>query len=135
MEQLLPRPRFADFIAPRSCVSAPGKFSLRYLPKARTLLFAKAERNRTLPFPVPRSRDEAHAALIAGWTIGVRHSERCHAELGALAQGFRETFRSDVDIQFYCTPGGQRGFGWHCDAEDVFVLQTFGQKTWGLRAK
>src|SRR5690606_35223977 len=32
-----------------------------------------------------------------------------------------------------CTPGGRHGFGWHYDAEDVFILQTTGRKEYSLR--
>jgi ribosomal protein L16 Arg81 hydroxylase len=81
----------------------------------------------------PRSLDAANSILDAGWTIGIRHAQRCDDRLAALAAAFRETFRSEVDVQLYCTPAGQHGFGWHYDAEDVFVLQSVGQKTWWLR--
>ena len=33
----------------------------------------------------------------------------------------------------YCTPGGQFGFGWHYDAEEVFIVQTTGRKQYSLR--
>ena len=31
------------------------------------------------------------------------------------------------------TPGGQYGFGWHYDAEEVFIVQTTGRKLYSLR--
>src|SRR5947209_3055839 len=44
-----------------------------------------------------------------------------------------EHFLAPIDVHVYCTPAGQPGFGWHYDAEDVFVLQTAGRKEWSLR--
>ena len=40
--------------------------------------------------------------------------------------GIGRDFAAPVDVHLYCTPAGQPGFGWHYDAEDVFVLQTAG---------
>src|SRR5437868_4150246 len=42
-------------------------------------------------------------------------------------------FSAPVNIHMYCTPGGQFGFGWHYDAEDVFIIQTSGRKQYSLR--
>src|SRR5204862_57834 len=38
-----------------------------------------------------------------------------------------------IDVHVYCAPGASPGFGWHYDAEDVFILQTVGSKEWWLR--
>lgn len=38
-----------------------------------------------------------------------------------------------VDVHLYCTPPSEPGFGWHYDAEEVFILQTVGSKEWSLR--
>ncbi|HQU43617.1 MAG TPA: cupin domain-containing protein [Pirellulales bacterium] len=68
-----------------------------------------------------------------GYTVLVRHAERGHAEIAELAAGFERDFRAAVDVHIYCTPADQHGFGWHYDAEDVFILQTAGSKEYSLR--
>jgi 50S ribosomal protein L16 3-hydroxylase len=83
--------------------------------------------------PVPQTAAEARALLEAGWTLGLRHAERHDPGLAALAEGFRADFAAPIDLHLYCTPAGHPGFGWHFDAEDVFVLQTLGTKEWQLR--
>lgn len=77
--------------------------------------------------------DEARGLLADGYTIGIRGAHRHHAGLAALADEFAADFAAPVDIHLYVTPAGQPGFGWHYDAEDVFILQTLGSKQWSLR--
>ncbi len=43
-------------------------------------------------------------------------------------QYFFEHFHAPVDIQLYCTRPGEEGFDWHYDVEDVFVIQSVGEK-------
>jgi ribosomal protein L16 Arg81 hydroxylase len=81
----------------------------------------------------PTSAAEARQLLIEGYTLGIRHAERQDERLAALAGEIRHEFAAEVNIHLYCTPGGQQGFGWHYDAEDVFILQTVGSKAWSLR--
>src|SRR5262249_27039897 len=71
--------------------------------------------------------------LAEGCTLGIRHAEKHDPGLARLAEGFRRDFASPVDVHLYCTPAGRPGFGWHYDAEDVFLLQTQGTKEWFLR--
>jgi 50S ribosomal protein L16 3-hydroxylase len=68
-----------------------------------------------------------------GWTLLVRHAEKHDAAIAQLAAAFAETFRSPVDVQMYLTPQGRFGFSWHYDAEDVFIVQTSGEKDYFLR--
>jgi 50S ribosomal protein L16 3-hydroxylase len=75
----------------------------------------------------------ARLGFEKGQTLLVRHAEKAHPVLEKLALDFYESFRDPVDIQIYCTPAGQKGFGWHYDAEDVFVLQVSGEKEFWLR--
>src|SRR5215469_1710778 len=79
------------------------------------------------------SADEARRLFDDGYTVLVRHAERCHAGIADLAAGFAQDFTAAVDVHLYCTPGGQHGFGWHYDVEDVFILQTAGSKEYSLR--
>jgi 50S ribosomal protein L16 3-hydroxylase len=83
--------------------------------------------------PPPTSADDARALLAAGCTIGIRHAEQHHPALAEVAAGFRTDFTAAVDLHLYVTPAGQSGFGWHYDAEDVFLLQLRGDKEWSLR--
>jgi ribosomal protein L16 Arg81 hydroxylase len=82
------------------------------------------------PTPGP---DDARGVLEQGYTIGIRHAEKHHAGLAALAAEFAADFAAPVDLHLYLTPAGEAGFGWHYDAEDVFILQTHGSKEWSLR--
>lgn len=77
--------------------------------------------------------DEAHRLFEAGYTLLVRHAERHDPDLQALADSFAADFHAPVDVHVYCTPAGRFGFGWHYDAEDVFILQTSGVKEYSLR--
>jgi ribosomal protein L16 Arg81 hydroxylase len=81
----------------------------------------------------PRSLEEAAALSRERHTMVVRHAERQHAGLGQLARTFEQIFGGPVDIQMFATPAGEAGFSWHYDAEDVFILQTTGEKEYSLR--
>jgi 50S ribosomal protein L16 3-hydroxylase len=83
--------------------------------------------------PAIPTYSELRAHHEDGCTLVIRNSQRHHAGLAQLADGFRQTFRAPVDIHIYCTPAGHSGFGWHYDAEDVFILQTEGSKEYSLR--
>jgi ribosomal protein L16 Arg81 hydroxylase len=81
----------------------------------------------------PTTTEEARQILAAGYTLGIRHAQRHDPSLAALAGKFLEAFAAPIDIHLYCTPAKHRGFGWHYDAEEVFVLQLRGSKEWSLR--
>lgn len=83
--------------------------------------------------PRPTTAEEARELLSQGCTLGVRHADKHDAALGELARDFEADFRAPIDVHLYVTPAGRSGFGWHYDAEDVFVLQTAGSKHWELR--
>jgi ribosomal protein L16 Arg81 hydroxylase len=83
--------------------------------------------------PPPTSLENARRLLAEGLTVGIRHAEKHDESLAQLARGFGADFLAPIDIHLYCTPAGKPGFGWHYDAEDVFVLQTHGKKEWWLR--
>jgi ribosomal protein L16 Arg81 hydroxylase len=81
----------------------------------------------------PINENQLGLLLQAGATIGVRHAQRQDAKLAELAAGFAKDCNAVVDIHVYMTPASANGFGWHYDAEDVFILQTCGEKSWDLR--
>jgi 50S ribosomal protein L16 3-hydroxylase len=90
-------------------------------------------RNEQWTGPQPRSSDDAHRLVVDGFTLLVRHAERHDEGLAAVAAAFERDFAAAVNIHLYCTPGGQFGFGWHYDAEEVFIIQTTGRKEYSLR--
>lgn len=81
----------------------------------------------------PPTPGEARALYDAGHTIVIRNAQRHDPALSELAEGFHADFRATVNIHIYCTPSNQHGFGWHYDAEDVFILQAGGSKQYQLR--
>jgi ribosomal protein L16 Arg81 hydroxylase len=82
---------------------------------------------------MPHSQSDALQLVEQGYTLLVRHAERHDPRLAHLAAEFQAAFAAPVNIHMYCTPGGQYGFGWHYDAEEVFILQTRGTKEYFLR--
>jgi 50S ribosomal protein L16 3-hydroxylase len=90
-------------------------------------------RNEQWSGTLPRSEQEAQALLAEGYTILIRHAERHDERLAELAAAFARDFASAVNIHMYCTPAGEYGFGWHYDAEEVFLIQTTGRKEYLLR--
>jgi ribosomal protein L16 Arg81 hydroxylase len=90
-------------------------------------------RNEQYAGNLPRSDDAARRLVDEGYTLLVRHAEQHDERLAALAAAFAADFAAPVNIHMYCTPGGQFGFGWHYDAEEVFIVQTTGRKTYSLR--
>src|SRR5204863_6894279 len=82
---------------------------------------------------VPSAESEMQVLSSEGYTFVVRHAERCDAKLRDLAANFESDFAAPVNIHLYSTPTSEFGFGWHYDAEEVFILQTAGAKTYELR--
>ena len=83
--------------------------------------------------PVPSDERGARSLCDEGYTVFVRHAERHDRRLAAVAEAFEQTFRGAVNIHFFATPAGAPGFSWHYDAEDVFIVQTAGEKEYSLR--
>lgn len=90
-------------------------------------------RNEQFGGSPPRSIEDARKLVNDGYTLLVRHAEQHDERLAALAAGFAADLGGAVNIHMYCTPGGQFGFGWHYDAEEVFIVQTTGRKEYLLR--
>jgi ribosomal protein L16 Arg81 hydroxylase len=76
---------------------------------------------------------QAREGFRQGRTVLVRKAERVHPALSPIARDFFNLLRGPVDIQLYGTPAGQQGFDWHYDVEDVFVIQSVGEKEFFLR--
>lgn len=88
---------------------------------------------RQLALPRPTSADEAKDHEAAGCSLVFRHAERHCPALACLAGSLAHTFHGAVDLHVYRTPAGHHGFGWHYDAEEVFILQAAGSKVYHLR--
>src|SRR5688500_13100792 len=69
----------------------------------------------------PTSVAAAREVMAAGYMFGVRHADKLDARLAELAKQFEAELAAPIDIHLYCTPAGHPGFGWHYDAEEVFV--------------
>ena len=81
----------------------------------------------------PRSLEAAQRLSGEGYTVVIRHAERNDTRLAELAAGFEADLGGAVNLHIYATPAENYGFGWHYDAEDVFILQTTGRKEYSLR--
>lgn len=77
--------------------------------------------------------DEVMAHHHSGHTLLVRFAEKSDERLKDLADDFAKSFKTEVDIQLYCTPEGHNAFGWHYDVEEVFILQCQGSKHYTIR--
>ncbi len=82
---------------------------------------------------VKLTHDEVKKRYDEGCTLLVRFAERSDTRLNELALDFARSFRTEVDIQLYCTPENHNAFGWHYDVEEVFILQCQGSKHYTLR--
>lgn len=77
--------------------------------------------------------NEAMSYYTQGHTLLLRYAEKSHPLLKMLADDFSKSFKTEVDIQLYCTPEGHNAFGWHYDVEEVFIIQTRGSKRYTIR--
>lgn len=90
-------------------------------------------RNARLRDGNPASFAEAVSLFREGWSVVMRRCERHDPGLRALADAVGEELEGEIAIQIYLTPGGFQSFGWHYDCEDVFIVQTGGEKEYFLR--
>jgi len=68
-----------------------------------------------------------------GIGVCVRRAEQHHTALAAAAAELSESLHGSVHVQVFVTPSENHGFGWHYDAEDVFIIQTAGSKDYYFR--
>jgi 50S ribosomal protein L16 3-hydroxylase len=125
---------FARAGAARAAVPLLGWDTLDRVLAARpapdALVVARGE---VLEVPVPGSTAELRPLLNRGLGINVRHAERYDARLRALADEFERSLDGRVQVQLFATPAATHSFGWHYDAEDVFIAQTLGAKDYYFR--
>jgi ribosomal protein L16 Arg81 hydroxylase len=81
----------------------------------------------------PRSGEQLQSLLSRGFSVVIRNAEKHDTGLLDLCNAFARELEASTAIQLYATPAGYHSFGWHYDAEEVFVLQTAGTKEYFLR--
>jgi hypothetical protein len=104
------------------------------LERARSGDVLPVRTGRLAAWPAPRTLPQARALLDEGIGFVVRRAERHDESLQALADAFARDLPGDVKLQLFVTPGRTHGFGWHWDAEHVFLVQTCGVKDYFFRA-
>jgi hypothetical protein len=88
---------------------------------------------RELPAAPPRGPSALRRLLDAGAGVVVRRAERHDAGLAGLAEDLARDLPGEVHVQLFATAKGTSGFGWHYDAEEVFIVQTHGEKDYFFR--
>jgi 50S ribosomal protein L16 3-hydroxylase len=83
--------------------------------------------------PSPRSLSALRALFHHGVGLAIRAPERVSTHIEELARQFALDVPGDQRLIVFATPARTHGFGWHYDAEDVFVVQTEGDKEYFLR--
>lgn len=89
---------------------------------------------RVLRAPRMTTREQGAALQEAGYSLVFRHVERHDHPIAVLGGHLVDELPGVLDAHLYLTPAGGSGFGWHYDAEEVFILQTDGSKELLLRA-
>jgi 50S ribosomal protein L16 3-hydroxylase len=90
-------------------------------------------RGRLLDGRSPHSLSELRDLFAFGLGIALRGPERCCSEVAIVARDLAADVPGEQRVIVFATPGNTHGFGWHYDAEDVFIIQTAGEKTYYFR--
>jgi hypothetical protein len=85
------------------------------------------------PAPRPRGLEEARRLLAGGVGLVVRRAERHDQGLAALGRRLTQDLPGRFHVQLFVTAAGTHGFSWHYDAEEVFIVQTRGEKDYFFR--
>lgn len=73
-----------------------------------------------------------YAEYKKGATIIINRMQSLHAPLNRLCRRLENVFHHRFHTNVYATPPGSRGFAYHYDTHDVFVLQIHGSKRWKI---
>lgn len=84
--------------------------------------------------PAPRGIEGLRTLFGEGIGLVIRHAQRQHTALEQLAQAFLRDLPGELKLLVFATPRGTHGFSWHFDPEEVFIVQTAGQKEYLFRA-
>jgi ribosomal protein L16 Arg81 hydroxylase len=79
------------------------------------------------------SLDEARHLFDAGYAWALCNVDRGDSTLAEIGRTLASEIHGTLHLQLHRAPRGQLGFGWHCDCEEVFVVQTAGRKRFLLR--
>ena len=82
---------------------------------------------------VPKSPEDVRRLHDDGYSLVLRNTDRLDPALDEMARSLENELKGKVAIQLYSTPNGHHSFGWHYDAEEVFIIQTKGTKEYFLR--
>lgn len=86
-----------------------------------------------LPVPPPRTLAALRALFARGIGVAIREADQFSAAIARLCVAFSQDVPGEQRVIVFATPGGHFGFGWHYDAEDVFIIQTAGDKEYFFR--
>jgi 50S ribosomal protein L16 3-hydroxylase len=89
--------------------------------------------SKLIDLPAPKSGAELRVLFRRGAGLAIRAPERVSTQLEVLSGEFARDLPGDQRIILFATPARTHGFGWHYDAEDVFIVQTAGDKEYFLR--
>ena len=90
-------------------------------------------RGRLLDIPPPRSLGQLRVMFAQGVGIALRGPEPHSPEVAAIAEAVARDLPGEQRVIVFATARQSHGFGWHYDAEDVFIVQTGGNKTYYFR--
>ncbi|HJL17587.1 MAG TPA: cupin domain-containing protein [Sandaracinaceae bacterium LLY-WYZ-13_1] len=82
----------------------------------------------------PRGLDALRGLFAMDVGLVVRHAERADPGLAALARSFTRDLSGPTRLELTATPAGDRGHGWHYDADERFVVVTEGFEQHYFRA-
>jgi hypothetical protein len=88
---------------------------------------------RALDRPPPRSLGELRALFGVGVGIALRSAEAYALPVRELCQQLSAECPGPQRVIAFATAAKTHGFGWHYDAEDVFIMQTAGDKEYLFR--
>lgn len=104
----------------------------RLLPRCQAGALVVRE-GRLLRAAPPETVDGAKALMASGWSVVLRGTEEHDEGLARVARSFESLLGGRAAVQLYLTPPGFQSFGWHYDAEDVFIAQASGVKDYRFR--
>lgn len=90
-------------------------------------------RGRVVDVPQPRSLRELRALFALGIGVVVRHAERQCQSVADIGASLSQDVPGEQRVLVFATPEPVHGFGWHYDAEEVFIVQTAGEKEYFFR--
>jgi 50S ribosomal protein L16 3-hydroxylase len=88
---------------------------------------------RNMELPPPRSLPELQTMFQVGMGVALRTAEAYSTRVRALCRQLALEIPGQQRVIAFATAAKTHGFGWHYDSEDVFILQTAGDKEYLFR--